>query len=53
MDYDFLREEYPETISMEQFYRIFHISKRKALWLPEHGVIHCENSSKQTRRFRI
>ena len=53
MDYDFLREEYPETISMEQLYRICHISKRKALWLLEHGVIPCEDSGKRTRRFRI
>jgi len=53
MDYDFLREEYPKTISMEQLYRICHISKRKALWLLEHGVIPCEDSGKQTRRFRI
>ena len=53
MGYNFLREEYPETISMEQLYRICHISKRKALWLLEHGVIPCEDSGKQTRRFRI
>ncbi|MEA5040630.1 hypothetical protein SDC9_76665 [bioreactor metagenome] len=53
MGYDFLREEYPETISMEQLYRICHISKRKALWLLEHDVIPCEDSGKQTRRFRI
>lgn len=53
MDYDFLREEYPKAISMEQLYRICHISKRKALWLLEHGVIPCEDSGKQTRRFRI
>jgi len=53
MGYDFLREEYPKTISMEQLYRICHISKRKALWLLEHGVIPCEDSGKQTRRFRI
>lgn len=53
MGYDFLRKEYPKTISMEQLYRICHISKRKALWLLEHGVIPCEDSGKQTRRFRI
>ena len=52
-DYSFLQEEYPETISMEQLYRICHISKRKALWLLEHGVIPCEDSGKQTRRFQI
>jgi hypothetical protein len=53
MDYDYLREEYPDMISMEQLYQICHISKRKALWLLEHGVIPCEDSGKQTRRFRI
>jgi hypothetical protein len=53
MGYDFLRKEYPETISLEQLYCICHISKRKALWLLEHGVIPCEDSGKQTRRFRI
>ena len=29
------------------------ISKRKALWLLENGVIPCEDSGKKTRRFRI
>ena len=53
MDYSFLRGEYPETISMEQLYKICHISKRKALWLLEHGVIPCEDSGRQTHRFRI
>ncbi len=53
MDYDELREEYPAIISMDQFYRICHISKRKAVWLLENGVIPCEDSGRQTRRFRI
>lgn len=53
MDYSYLRREYPETISMEQLYRICHISKRKARWLLEHGVIPCQDSGKQTRRFSI
>ena len=38
---------------MEQLYRICHISKRKARWLLEHGVIPCQDSGKQTRRFSI
>ena len=38
---------------MEQLYRIYHISKRKARWLLEHGVIPCQGSGKQTRRFSI
>ena len=53
MDYGYLRERCPDMISMDQLYRICHISKRKALWLLEHGVIPCEDSGKQTRRFRI
>ena len=53
MDYRYLQREYPETISMEQLYRICHISKRKARWLLEHGVISCQDSGKQTRRFSI
>lgn len=53
MDYEKLREEYPKTITMEQFYRIAHISKRKASWLLTNGVIPCEDSGKQTRRFKI
>ena len=53
MDYGYLRAQYPAVISKDQLYRICHISKRKALWLLEHGVIPCEDSGKQTRRFRI
>ena len=53
MDYRYLQREYPETISMDQLYRICHISKRKARWLLEHGVIPCQDSGKQTRRFSI
>lgn len=53
MDYKKLREEYPETVTMEQFYQIAHISKRKARWLLENKVIPCEDSGKQTRRFKI
>lgn len=53
MSYEHLREQYPDVITKEQLYRICHISKRKAVWLLEHGVISCEDSGKQTRRFRI
>ena len=38
---------------MDQLYRICHISKRKARWLLENGVIPCEDSGKKTRRFKI
>lgn len=53
MDFDELRQLYPKTITMEQFYRIAHISKRKANWLLTNGIIPCEDSGKQTRRFKI
>ena len=53
MGHGSLRESYPAIISMGQFYRICHISKRKARWLLEHGVIPCQDSGKQTRRFSI
>ena len=53
MDYQYLREQYPEIITKDQLYRICRISKRRALWLLENGVIPCEDSGKKTRRFRI
>ena len=53
MDYSFLRDQYPEIITKDQLYRICHISKRKALWLLENGIIPCEDSGKKTRRFKI
>ncbi|MBS5783370.1 MAG: helix-turn-helix domain-containing protein [Clostridium sp.] len=52
-DYSYLLEEYPSTISMDQLYKICHVSKRKAKWLLEHGVIPCKDSGKKTRRFTI
>ncbi len=53
MNYQKLREQYPAVITMDQFYRICHISKRKARWLLEHGVVPCRDSGKKTRRFKI
>lgn len=53
MDYEYLSQQYPKIISMDQLYRICHISKRKAKWLLENGVIPCKDSGKQTRRFQI
>ena len=50
-DYSALLMEYPEVISKEQVYRICHISKRKATWLLENGIIPCKDSGKKTRRF--
>ena len=38
MDYSFLRNQDPEIITMDQLYRICHISKRKARWLLENII---------------
>lgn len=45
-DYSYLLEEYPETISKDQLYKICHISKVKASWYLENGVIPCEGTGK-------
>lgn len=52
-DYSALLIEYPEIISKEQVYRICRISKRKATWLLENGIIPCKDSGKKTRRFQV
>lgn len=52
-DYSALLTEYPEIISLDQLYRICHISKRKAVWLLEHQHIPCQDSGKKTWRFKI
>lgn len=52
-NYIALLKDCPEWLSMEQFRVVAHISKRKAKWLLENGVIPCEDSGKQTRRFQI
>lgn len=52
-DYMSLLKDCPETLSLEQFRAVVHISKRKAKWLLENGIIPCEDSGKQTRRFQI
>ena len=51
LGYEHLREQYPEIISKDQLYRICRIRKRRVQWLPEDGVIPCEDSDKHTRRF--
>ena len=52
-DYSALLKDYPPIISKDQLYRICHISKRKATWLLENGIIPCEDTGKKTRRFKI
>lgn len=52
-DYSYLLGEYPQTISKDQLYKMRHISKCKASWLLENGVIPCADNGKQTRRCTI
>ncbi|MHB1405029.1 MAG: helix-turn-helix domain-containing protein [Desulfitobacteriaceae bacterium] len=52
-DYMESLKDCPETLSLEQFRAVAHISKRKAKWLLENGVIPCEDSGKHTHRFQI
>ena len=52
-DYTYLRLQYPAVISSEQLTKICHISKRKAKWLLENGVIPCVDTGKKTWRFQI
>lgn len=48
-DYSILLEQYPEVVSKDQMYKICHISKRKATWLLENGVIPCQDSGKKNK----
>lgn len=48
-----LLTEYPDGMSKEQFCKIANISKRKATWLLNTGLIPCERSDKITWRYSI
>jgi len=47
-NYDMLREQYPERISLDQLYRICRISKNSARYLVEHGIIPATDTGKIT-----
>lgn len=46
-------EKYPNTITLDQFYRICHISKRKAKWLLDNGYLVCRVSGNAKRHYKI
>lgn len=48
-----IKAQYGDVVSLEQLYRICHISKRKAKWLLDNKVIPCEDSGKKTCRYKI
>ena len=42
-----------EIISLEQLYKMLHISKRKAAWLLQNGIIPCEIRNTSTHKYSI
>ena len=51
--YDYLRSQYPQTVSKEQLYKICGIAKDTAWVFLQAGVIPCEDTGKKTRRYII
>lgn len=48
-----IRSIYPEILSLENIRCILRISKRKAAWMLQHGIIKCEISEKKTKQYRV
>lgn len=48
-----IRELYSETLSLEDVRCILHISKRKAAWMLQNGIIKCEISQKKTKQYKV
>ena len=48
-----LKEQYPEYISLDQFYQICRIAKRSARYLVEHGIVPAVDTGKKTWRYKI
>ena len=53
IDYSYIKDQYPDRVSLEQLCRICHFSKRKGKWLLEHRIIPCTDSKKKTKRFLV
>lgn len=52
-EYARLLAEYPAVVTLDQVYRICHISKRKGCWMLENGVIPCIDTGRKTHRFQV
>ena len=52
-EYSYLKDQYPEYVSMDQFYRICRIAKRSALYLVQNGIVPAIDTGKQTWRYQI
>ena len=42
-----------EIISLEQLYKMLHISKRKAAWMLQNGIIPCEIRNTHTHKYSV
>ena len=51
--YKRVSRDFEKYINKEELRIMLHISKRKATWMLENGVIPCINSGKKTRQFKI
>lgn len=51
--YESLKEQYPEYVSLDQFYRICRIAKRSALYLIQNEIIPVIDTGKKTWRYKI
>jgi len=51
--YEELKTQYPEYISLDQFYRICKIAKRSAIYLIQHGIVPSITTDKKTWRYKI
>ena len=51
--FSYLLNQYPETVSKEQFRIMCHISKRTARYLLQSGLVPCTQSGKKTRNYTI
>ena len=52
-NYDYLRDRYPEAVSLDQLHRICRISKNSASYLLSNGIIPSIDTGKKTWRYRI
>lgn len=51
--YNYLKEQYPEIISVNQFYKICHIAKRSAVYLLKKGIVPYTDTGKKTWKYKI
>jgi hypothetical protein len=52
-NYSYLKRQYPNHISLDQFHRICKIAKRSAKYLVDNGIVPAIDSGKKTHRYRI